>query len=366
MQPIAVFCGGRSVEHEVSIQSTRHVLAALDPQRYQAFVVGIDSQGRWFYLADPQQLGRADYTTRIDSITDKQEVVFVPDNPGCRIVLTQTQHTLAQVELLFPMIHGQQGEDGCLQGYARLFNLACVGSDVLGSALCMDKEVCKRVLQQAGLPVTPFVALRKEQGPVSVAQAQELLARLGARVFVKPANMGSSVGVSCATDVSGLLQAIEQALLFDRKVLIEAAVVGRELECAVVGHAQPRASVIGEITPASGYYSYQAKYLQQDARLTVPAPLSAAQQQQLQQLSIAAFQALECCGMARVDAFLTPEGKFLINEINTLPGFTSISMYPKLWEYSGIGPRQLVTELIDIAVEQQRQRAQLQVRATKS
>ena len=261
---------------------------------------------------------------------------------------------LSQLDVIFPIAHGTLGEDGSLQGLLRMGNLPFVGCGVLGSALCMDKDVAKRLLRDAGLPVAPFVTLtRAMRDTVDYAAVK---ATLGLPMFVKPANQGSSVGVSKVHDAAEFDRAIDVALRFDHKVIIEKAIVGREIECAVLGNDHPRASVCGEIVLNDAFYSYETKYISETgARVQAPADLPEDIHQQIRELAIQAFKVLECNGMARVDVFLTPEGDVVINELNTLPGFTNISMYPKLWEASGLSYKNLISILIELAIEKYQQ-----------
>ena len=258
------------------------------------------------------------------------------------------------VDVFFPVLHGPMGEDGTVQGLLELADVAYVGAGVVGSAIGMDKDVMKRLLRDADIPVAAFVAIRKSAFETDPRAACERAAHLGFPCFTKPANLGSSVGVSKVKDASELEAAIAFALQFDEKAIVEEAIVGREIECSVLGNDAPIASVPGEIIVrhAEGFYSYDAKYVDESgAELVIPAKLTDTECENVKRMAIAAFQALECSGLARVDFFLEPSGRLLVNEINTLPGFTRISMYPKLWEESGIGPEELVSRLIDLAVE---------------
>ena len=269
---------------------------------------------------------------------------------------------LGTLDVIFPVLHGTFGEDGTVQGLLELAGIPYVGAGVLGSAAGMDKEVMKRLFHERGLPIVPYVALRRSDFESSPRRAIAVVERaLRYPVFVKPANLGSSVGISKARDRKELRAALETAARYDRKLLVERAIVGREIECAVLGNDDPRASVPGEIAPTSDFYDYAAKYLDDTARLLVPAPLGKAQVKEVQRLAVAAFQAVDCAGMGRVDLFLEKRtGKFFLNEINTIPGFTSISMYPRLWEASGIPYAKLIDRLIELALERQREKARTQ------
>lgn len=317
---VGVLFGGRSAEHEISIQSARNVIAALDPDRFDVVPISIGRDGRW--------------------------------NPQIEV------NTL---DVVFPVLHGPMGEDGTVQGMLELADVPYVGAGVLGSAVGMDKDVMKRLLRDAGIPVTRHHALRAaEYRRAPLRLVCEVEEHIGYPAFVKPANLGSSVGITRVTTRAELPGAIEKAFQYDVKVLVEAAVVGREIECAVLGNDEPVASVAGEIVVQhlDGFYSYDAKYVSDTgALLQVPAVLDAVTLREVQRLSLATFHALECSGLARVDFFLRPGGELLVNEINTLPGFTAISMYPKLWAASGVQPRELVTRLIELALERHRQRS---------
>ena len=266
------------------------------------------------------------------------------------------------VDVVFPVLHGPHGEDGTVQGLLELANVPFVGAGVLGSAVGMDKDVMKRLLRDAGIPVANFIAIRRHEyrrDPLAVLRRAE---SLGFPLFVKPANLGSSVGVTRVLSRAQLPAALQTAFDYDLKVIVEESITGREIECAVLGNDVPAASIPGEIvvTRADGFYSYDAKYLdEQGARLQVPAALDAHLTREVQRLSLATFQALECSGLARVDFFLRPDRQLLVNEINTLPGFTAMSMYPKLWAASGVSPRELVSRLIDLAIERHEQKRSL-------
>lgn len=308
---VAVVFGGRSGEHEVSLRSAQSIMESLDPERFRVVPYLIGKDGRW----DPKPI--------------------VPEpagNPG--------------IDVVFPVVHGTFGEDGTLQGLLEMADLPYVGPGVLGSAIAMDKEMMKRVCLQAGLPVVEYVTQYRGR-----LDANEVEAKFAYPVFVKPANMGSSVGISKAANRAELEAALEEAARYDHKILIERAIVGQELECAVLGNQEAKASVPCEILPSRGWYDYEDKYLLDAAKVEMPARLEAAAMARLQQIAVAAFHACNCEGMARVD-FLreAASGNLYINEINTIPGFTSISMYPKMWEHAGISMRALTSELIDLAM----------------
>jgi D-alanine-D-alanine ligase len=329
---VGLVFGGRSGEHEVSIRSARSIFEAIDKNKYQVSLIGVDKSGAWHQVS-PQWL--------LNSSTSMKALPSGNKN----ITPNQVQNS---VDVFFPIIHGTFGEDGSLQGLFELLNVAYVGAGVLGSAVGMDKDVMKRLLSQAGLPVGKYVVFPDKQ-------------KFKYPVFVKPANMGSSVGVSKANNKQEFAVAVKLARQFDTKVIVEENIAGREIEISVLGNETPIASLPGEVKATHEFYDYDAKYLDENgAVLEIPANLSKPQIKKAQQLAILTFKALECAGMARVDMFLTPTGNFVINEINTLPGFTSISMYPKLWEASGISYPHLISKLIDLAIVRQNQKNLLQ------
>jgi D-alanine-D-alanine ligase len=324
---VVVLFGGKSAEHEVSIQSAKNVVSSLDPSKYDVVEVKIDKNGEW--------------------------ATEIPDD----------------IDVVFPVLHGPYGEDGSMQGFLKIKGLPFVGPSVLGSAVAMDKDVAKRLLRDAGLPVGKFLTLCKPDvipnlfrdpqrnndemlKKVQHYRFADIEKELGLPFFIKPANLGSSVGISKVHTKSEFDQAINEAFLYDTKIIVEEFIKCREIECSVLGNDDPKASIPGEVTANHEFYDYDAKYIDENgAQLKIPADLSDDKIKEVQNLAIKTFKVLCLEGMARVDFFLTEEGKFLVNEANTLPGFTNISMYPKLWEASGISYSQLVDELIILAVE---------------
>jgi D-alanine-D-alanine ligase len=353
---VAVLCGGQSAEHEVSLQSARNVIQAMDRKKYDVLLVGIDRQGGWCLHDTESFLAHARDPGRIRLRRAGPRVTLAPGT-GRFISLPQGK-MLPPVDVVFPVLHGPLGEDGTMQGLLELAGLPYVGASVLGSAVGMDKEVMKRLLGEARVPVADFVVLRRRSaGPAHLRAAVK---RLGLPLFVKPANLGSSVGVSKVNNRRELGPALREALAYDSKVLLEAFVPGREIECSVLGNDDPVASLPGEIIPQAEFYSYRAKYLdQKGALLKAPAELPDSVVKKVQQLAIETFQACCCQGMARVDFFLTPRGRVVVNELNTIPGFTSISMYPVLWQVSGLSYSRLIDRLIRLALERRRQQARL-------
>lgn len=358
---LGVLFGGRSAEHEVSLQSARNVMAAADPAKYEIVPIAITKEGRWRVGALPA--GPRDLTALQQISRDGVEVLpaATPSSAGplIRLDAARERPHLEPLDVIFPVLHGTFGEDGTVQGLLELAGIAYVGAGVLGSAAGMDKDVMKRLFRERGLPIVPYRTVKRadfERNPKAVFLNVEESLRYP--VFVKPANMGSSVGVGKARNRRELESALRQAAEFDTKVLVEKAVMGREIECAVLGNDNPVASLPGEVVPAEGFYDYSAKYLEDTAKLLVPAPLTPSQIKRVQKLAVAAFQAVDCSGMGRVDFFLEKKpGRFYVNEINTIPGFTKISMYPRMWEASGLPYTQLIDRLVELALERRREKA---------
>ncbi len=348
---VGVVFGGRSAEHEVSLQSARNVLEALDREKYEPFLIGIDREGRW--RLDEQTRVLFDAARPLPGLVANgpREVALVARGEGSRLLDLSKNTELAKLDVIFPVLHGPYGEDGSVQGLCRLANIPCVGAGILGSAVGMDKDVMKRLLRDAGVPNARFLLVVRGGTPPAFA---DVVSQLGSPVFVKPANLGSSVGISRAGTADELTKAIAVALRYDSKVVVEECIVGREIECSVLGNENPSASVPGEIVTGGGhaFYDYEAKYLdEKGAELCIPAKLDGPTTERVRSLAVKTYTVLCCEGMARVDMFLRDTGEVLVNEINTIPGFTRISMYPKLWEASGIPPRQLVDRLITLALE---------------
>lgn len=357
---VAVLFGGRSAEHEVSLQSARNVIRALDKERYDVSLIAIDREGAWYLNEELDPILNFDNPKLIALNRIGDAVSLIPSDKSGVLISQHSARLLPPIDVIFPVLHGPFGEDGSIQGLAKLANVACVGSDILGSAIGMDKDVSKRLLREAGIPVAKHIALRRAD--LNELTAGKIAEKLGFPVYVKPANMGSSVGVVRVINAQGLSQAIDHAFQYDLKILIEEEVLGRELECSVLGNDQPVASVVGEIVGEESFYSYEKKYIDEDGvKLKIPAELEPSIVSRIQATSIAAFRALEARGMARVDMFLASDGSIYVNEINTIPGFTEISMYPKLWKASGLSPSELIDQLIDLALSEHRQRASLKL-----
>src|SRR6266567_6164281 len=349
---VGVIFGGRSGEHEVSLASAASVVRALDPEKYDAVPIGIGKDGRWFIGTPAQKM-------LPDVLRQGQRVMLSADpNVGALMPLEHSGAGSQRVDVVFPVLHGTYGEDGTVQGLLDLAGLPFVGSGVLGSAVGMDKDMQKRLFLQAKLPVGDFLAItraawEKSRGKVLSA----IRKKFRFPVFVKPATLGSSVGMTKAHDAKELAAAMDLAAEFAQKILVERAIRGREIEVSVLGNEDPKASIPGEIVPHREFYDYAAKYLEEGTHLLIPAKLNRAQVKRFQEFAVRGFRALECLGMARVDFFLEHRtGRILLNEINTIPGFTSISMYPKLWEASGLNYRNLLDRLIELALSQHREK----------
>ena len=322
---VAVIYGGRSGEHEVSLRSAKSIIDAMDPEKYKVLHYLISKEGKW----SPRPI--------------------VPEPRGN-----------PEIDVVFPALHGTFGEDGTVQGLLELAELPYVGAGVLASSASMDKEVMKRLARERGLPVVDYLVMSSKD----VSNLEAICSRFEFPVFVKPANLGSSVGISKARNCEELKPALELAASYDRKVIVERGIIGREFECSVLGNDDPVAAVPCEILPSKDFYDYDDKYLLDKAETVIPANLSPEQTAELQKLAVECYRAVECEGMARVDFLLeNATGKLYINEINTIPGFTSISMYPKMWEYSGLAMPQLIDRLIELALE--RHQAKKRLRYTK-
>lgn len=366
---VGVIFGGMSAEHEVSWLSARNVLRSMDQELYFAVPILITKNGHWFFL-EPEEVFSGAYLHLEDGVQlpEEREILLQPGNGYLTLVGKGRNVVLGTVDVIFPIVHGPFGEDGTLQGLCKMFQVPFVGPGVLASALCMDKAMMKKILIYKGIPTARFAVLTKDdkqahldmldadekemmtKQPVDILEA--VIHAFGFPLFVKPAQLGSSVGISKVVTKDDLCQALDKAFLFDHKVIVEEYINGREVECSVLGATHPIASIPGEIVPQDDFYSYKAKYIDEGgAKLTIPADLPPEQIQAIQDLAIESFCSLGCEGMARVDFFVLPEGKVLVNELNTLPGFTDISMYPKLLEASGISTRQLIDQLIQMGFD---------------
>jgi D-alanine-D-alanine ligase len=368
---VGVIYGGRSGEHEVSLASAASVFQNLDPSRYEAIAIRIEKDGRWALPPKPPTTMKAadviadSRGARLPSGSSAREAHLVA-HPGGDTLLTidRSQNAVSGLglDVVFPVLHGPYGEDGTVQGLLELANVPYVGAGVLASAVGMDKSVMKLVFAAKDLPICDYaVILKRDWQRDEHAVMHAVVGRLGFPVFVKPANLGSSVGISKARHATELREAIRLAAEFDRKIVVEAAVPGaREIECAVLGNDDPEASIPGEIIPGREFYDYEAKYVDDTSRTVIPADLPERLTREIQTLAVAAFKAVDCAGMARVDFLLAREtGVLYLNEVNTIPGFTTISMYAKMWEASGLAYPQLVDRLIELAIQRHAEKQQL-------
>lgn len=347
---VGILFGGRSAEHEVSLLSAKNVVAALDRNRFDPVLIGIDKHGGW-HLQNEASFLLHETNPKLIALNKAVDTLAIsPGGTESHLICMQGQKPLGNVDVVFPVLHGTFGEDGTVQGLLKLLDIPFVGPSILGSAVGMDKDVMKRLLREAGLPVGKCIVVHREDTAHPSYEAAKK--ELGDTVFIKPANAGSSVGVSKARNESEYNRAITEAFLYDRKILVEEFIKGREIECAVLGNTHPIASVPGEIIPTHDFYSYEAKYIDEKGAVAeIPARLPPEVIKTVQDIAIRTFKALDCEGLGRVDCFVTEDHKIFVNEINTIPGFTKISMYPKLWEASGISYADLISRLLDLAIE---------------
>ncbi len=345
---MGVVFGGQSAEHDVSLQSARFVLDSLDPERFEVVPIGITRQGRFLMGGDPMRALAGEVAG------DAAATGLVPAG-GQEIELTEATGRMGRLDVVFPVLHGPRGEDGSVQGLFELAGLPYVGAGVLGSAVSMDKAVMKMVFQQAGLPVAPYrLLLRSELGDEELVAQR--LAGLGYPLFVKPCNLGSSVGISRVAEPGDLEGALRDAAGYDRRILVEQGVRARELECGVLGNDRPEASVVGEIISSGVFYDFTAKY-DGSSGLKIPAQLPQDVAERVRDYAVRAFKAVDAAGMARVDFFYDEAaGEVYLNEINTIPGFTAFSMFPLLWQATGVGPRELCQRLVDLALQRHAER----------
>jgi D-alanine-D-alanine ligase len=362
---IGILFGGRSGEHEVSLISAASVISALDPEKYEPVPIGIAKDGRWLagtaaHKMLPPAAPNAQSKPNLGEVLRTGESVILSADPNVAALVPagNSHHENLRVDVVFPVLHGTFGEDGAVQGLLDLAGLPYVGSGVLGSAVGMDKDVQKRLFLQAKLPVGEFLAVLRADWEKSRSKTlRAIQKKFRFPVFVKPATLGSSVGMTKAHNAKELAAAMDLAAEFGQKIMVERAIRGREIEVSVLGNEDPNASIPGEIVPHREFYDYAAKYLEEGTRLMIPAKLARAQVKKFQEFAVRAFRSLDLLGMARVDFFLEKRtGHILLNEVNTIPGFTSISMYPKLWEASGLPYRALLDRLIELALAQHRER----------
>jgi D-alanine-D-alanine ligase len=355
-QHIAIIYGGKSTEHEISIRSARNIAKAIDKTKYTLALIAIAKDGCW-YAKSIEELN-------VETVVEPSEnrLSLLPGASTGRFLNIGTGKELQDITAIFPIVHGTGGEDGSLQGLLKTMNIPFVGPGVIGSALCIDKDVAKRILSEAGISNSKFLAYHtSERSEITFEIAQ---AALGVPMYIKPPNLGSSIGISKIHTKQEFDLAIDEALRYDRKVLIEQSIVGREIECAVLGNAEAKASPVGEVVTnedSHTFYDYTAKYLDANGSVTmIPAKMDAALQDKIREIAIKSYKALNCEGMARVDVFLTQQNEIIVNEVNTLPGFTDISMYPKLWEAGGLSYADLITELIHLAIERSEDESKMQ------
>jgi len=353
MKRVGILFGGKSAEHEISLLSAKNIFEAIDRTQFEPVLVGIDKTGRWQIAGDKlandasQFFLNADNPAMISLSADGKPVALQPENRGL-LACAGNDFSGVPLDVVFPILHGPFGEDGTIQGFLKLADIPFVGSGVLGSAVGMDKDAMKRLLRDAGIPIGKFLTVKAHERLPSFVEVE---AALGSPFFIKPANMGSSVGISKVRTESEYAAAVKDAFQYDTKIVIEEFIPGREIECAVMGNEEPAASVPGEIIPSHDFYSYDAKYLdEKGASLEIPAKLDEQTKQRIQELAVKVFQTLCCEGLSRVDFFLKPNGEIIVNEINTMPGFTKRSMFPKLWEAAGVSYSELITRLIELAI----------------
>ncbi len=359
---IGILFGGRSGEHEVSLRSARSVLQAIDREKYSVSLIGITKNGRWIGGENPLA-ALEDGDEAIERCPDTILLIDPVDNSLIQISRNRNDETIyinktEDLDVIFPVLHGSFGEDGAVQGLFELADIPYVGSGLVGSSVGMDKGVFKSVMCSAGLPVLPSMTVnRSEYRSDTAIMVDRIIKQLTLPVFIKPANLGSSVGITKASNIGELKSGLDEASKWDRRIVIEEGVDAREIEVSVLGNDEPQVSIAGEVVPQRDFYDYDAKYVSDDSELLIPAPISPDQLVRIQEMAIAAYKAVDCSGMARVDFLLDKSsGKVWINELNTIPGFTNISMYPKLWQASGIEYPELIDKLIELALERKEQR----------
>ncbi|MEW5706893.1 MAG: D-alanine--D-alanine ligase [Actinomycetota bacterium] len=347
---VGILFGGKSAEHEVSLQSAKSIIKAIDKDKYDLTLIGIDKNGQWHLCDLPKFLSSIDDPKMSWLDTACEQIAIIPGKDTNQFIGMSNYKPIEPIDVIFPILHGTYGEDGTMQGLLKLINIPFVGPGVLGSAIGMDKDIMKRLLRDAGIPIGNFLVFKRSS--ISASDFQDIKRQLGVPFFVKPANLGSSVGINKVKDKSQFKYALEDAFKYDQKILIEEFIEGREIECSILGNDNPIASEPGEIIPRHEFYSYETKYIDAEgAALKIPAELPADIVEKIKGIAVKTFKTLCCEGMSRVDFFLKDNGEVLVNEINTIPGFTNISMYPKLWEVSGIPYSELINRLIKLAIE---------------
>lgn len=341
---IGIIFGGKSAEHEISIQSAKNVFDAIDKNKYKPILIKINKNGEWLLIKEPKLL----FNNNLSLNKSNSCTIFISQNDGT-IYIPNNQYQNFKIDVVFPILHGPFGEDGTIQGLLKLTNLPFIGASVLGSAIGMDKDIMKRLLRDAGIPIGKFIVIKSHE---PIPNYEKIKNQLGSPFFLKPANMGSSIGISKVHNNKEYKKSISKTFNFDTKIIIEEYIQGREIECAVLGNDNPIVSILGEIKSNHEFYSYDSKYIDQNgAILEIPAKIDKKIMKKIQRLAIKTFKTLSCEGLGRVDFFLKNNNEIIVNEINTIPGFTKISMYPKLWEASGITYTKLIDQLIQLAVE---------------
>jgi D-alanine-D-alanine ligase len=348
---VGVLFGGKSAEHEVSLMSAKNVIEAMDKDKYEVIPIGINKAGEWFLHEDFQRcLINGDDAKMIQLRTVKESVAVVPKEVGSPLVSLSGNNLNRSLDVVFPVLHGTYGEDGTVQGLLKLANVPFVGAGVLASAVSMDKDVMKRLLRDAGVPTAKFIVVPRHES--KTLKFEYVKRELGLPFFVKPANLGSSVGIYKIKTEADFYEKVPLAFEYDRKILFEEYIPGREIECSVLGNEHPIASLPGEVIPQHEFYSYEAKYLDENGALfEIPAKLPLDLIHKIQQMAMEAYKVLCCEGMARVDMFLKEDGQVILNELNTIPGFTRISMYPKMWMSSGMSYPEIIDKLIELALK---------------
>lgn len=358
---VGILFGGKSVEHEISLISAKHIIEAIDPQKYELILIAIDKNGGWHLKNAQDFLIDAQDPKLVSLCGEKHTVAMVTKDSGKQLVCYHGNELKGPIDLdvVFPVLHGPLGEDGAVQGLFKLANIPFVGADVIGSAIGMDKDVMKRLLRDAKIPIGKFMTICSHEA--DQMDFHHVVSKLGLPFFIKPANSGSSVGISKVKQETEFAPALKKAFLFSRKVVIEEFIQGREVECSVLGNEEPIVSLPGEVIPQHEFYSYEAKYLdEQGALFQIPAHLEPELIVKIQKMALDAYRVLCCEGMGRMDFFVTDHGEIFFNEINTIPGFTHISMYPKNWEVSGLSYATLIDRLIHYALERHHSENQLQ------
>ncbi|MCG3420304.1 D-alanine--D-alanine ligase [Oceanobacillus jordanicus] len=347
---VGIIYGGKSVEHEVSLQSANSIVKAINRDKFEPILIGVDKKGKWHLNNEASYLFNPENIEQVELNKSKDHVAILPGEMKNQLILTKYGSPLKQLDVIFPVVHGTLGEDGSIQGLLKIANLPYVGSDVLGSAICMDKDIAKRLMQGVGINVAKWQSFTISQR--DKIHYEELATYLGRSMFIKPANLGSSVGVSNVSTKEEFENAINMVFEYDHKIIIEETIIGREINFALLGNENPLVSLPGEVLINNGLYSYKSKYMNEDdTKFGIPAKLNESKIDEMQRVALKAFETLQCEGLARVDFFLTDDGCFYVNEVNTLPSFAKTSIYPRLWEASGLDYSDLINHLINLAIK---------------